>query len=70
MPADLWTNLVAAVVFALLGIVVFVGAFAVLDRMTPYALWKEIVEEQNVALAVLVGAISLGISLIIAAAIV
>jgi putative membrane protein len=62
-------NFIAAVVFAALGIVIFVAAFALLDRMTPYALWKEIVEEQNTALAVLVGLISLGISIIVAAAI-
>jgi uncharacterized membrane protein YjfL (UPF0719 family) len=62
-------NFIAAVVFAALGIVIFVAAFALLDRMTPYALWKEIVEEQNTALAVLVGMISLGISIIVAAAI-
>ena len=47
-----------ALVFAVLGIVIFVVAFAIIDKMTPYALWKEIVEEKNVALAILVGAMS------------
>ena len=36
--------LLNAVVFALLGILLFVLAFAVLDKLTPYSLWKEIVE--------------------------
>jgi putative membrane protein len=58
-----------ALVFALLGIVLFVVAFRILDKLTPYSLWKEIIEEQNVALAVLVGAMSLGMCIIIAAAV-
>jgi putative membrane protein len=68
MP-DLLTNLLAAVVFAALGIIVFALSFIVLDRMTPYSLWREIVEKQNTALAVLIGLVSLGLGLIIAAAI-
>jgi putative membrane protein len=66
---DIVQNIRAALVFALIGIVVFVGAFALIDRMTPYDLWKEIVEEKNLALAVLVGAMSIGICIIIAAAV-
>jgi uncharacterized membrane protein YjfL (UPF0719 family) len=69
MAPDLLANLTAAVVFALLGIAVFAGAFALLDRLTPYSLWREIVERQNTALATLIGFISLGIGIIIAAAI-
>jgi len=68
MP-DLLTNLLAAIVFAALGIVVFALSFIVLDRMTPYSLWREIVEKQNTALAILIGLVSLGIGVIIAAAI-
>ena len=45
----------SALVFALLGIVIFVGTFVVVDKMTPYHLWKEIVEDKNVALAILLG---------------
>jgi uncharacterized membrane protein YjfL (UPF0719 family) len=66
---DIVQNIRAALVFALIGIVVFVGAFAIIDRLTPYDLWKEIVEEKNLALAVLVGAMSIGICIIIAAAV-
>ena len=70
MVPDLYANLVAAVVYALLGIVVFVASFVLIDRLTPYSLWSEIVERQNVALATLIGLISLSIGIIIAAAIV
>ena len=66
---DIVQNIRAALVFALIGIVIFVGAFVVIDRLTPYDLWKEIVEEKNLALAVLVGAMSIGICIIIAAAV-
>jgi putative membrane protein len=62
-------NVVAALVFAFIGIAVFVVAFLVMDKLTPYHLWKEIVQEHNMALAILVGAMSIGISIIIAAAI-
>jgi uncharacterized membrane protein YjfL (UPF0719 family) len=61
--------LINALIFALLGIILFVLAFAIMDKMTPYSLWKEIVEEQNVALAILVGAMSIGMCVIIAAAV-
>jgi putative membrane protein len=66
---DLLRNMLAATIFALLGIVIFILAFVVVDRVTPYNLWKEIVEEKNVALAVLLGAASIGICVIIASAV-
>jgi len=62
-------NVVNAIVYAAIGIVIFAGAFLVLDKVTPYNLWKEIVQEHNLALAILLGAMSLGICVIIAAAV-
>lgn len=62
-------NVVNALVFAFVGIFIFVLAFFIMDKLTPYHLWKEIVQEHNQALAILVGAISLGICIIIAAAV-
>ncbi len=61
--------LVNALVYAVLGILIFIVAFVVVDKLTPYALWKEIVEEKNLALAVMVGAMSIGMCIIIAAAV-
>jgi putative membrane protein len=63
------TNVVNAIIYAAIGIVIFAGAFLVLDKVTPYNLWKEIVQEHNTALALLLGAMSLGICIIIAAAV-
>jgi putative membrane protein len=62
-------SVVNAVVFAFLGIAVFWVSFIVLDALTPYHLWKEVIEDHNIALAIIVGAMSLGICIIIAAAI-
>jgi putative membrane protein len=58
-----------AVIFAVLGIAIFAGSFALLDAMTPYDLWKQLCEERNTALAIVVGAAALGICIIIAAAV-
>jgi len=66
---DIVQNIELALVFALIGIVVFVVSFVVIDRLTPYDLWREIVQEKNMALALLVGALSIGICIIIAAAV-
>lgn len=63
------TNVVNAIIYSGIGIVIFAGAFLVIDKVTPYNLWKEIVQEHNTALAVLLGAMSLGICVIIAAAV-
>jgi uncharacterized membrane protein YjfL (UPF0719 family) len=68
MP-DLLSNMVAALVFALIGIVVFAISLVILDRLTPFELWREICERQNNALATLIGLVSLGLGIIIAAAI-
>lgn len=62
-------NVISALVFTFLGILVFVVAFVAMDKVTPYHLWKEIVQEHNMALAILVGAMSIGICIIIASAI-
>jgi len=67
--SPLLNNITNAVVFAALGILVFIVAFVVIDKITPYHLWKEVVQEHNTALAILVGAMSIGICIIIAAAV-
>ena len=58
-----------SILYALIGVVVFWASFVVIDKITPYRLWEEIVEKQNVALSIVVGAMALGISIIVAAAV-
>jgi putative membrane protein len=61
--------LLGSLVFALLGVAIFWLSFVAIDKLTPYNLWEEIVEKQNRALALVVAAMCLGISIIVAAAI-
>jgi uncharacterized membrane protein YjfL (UPF0719 family) len=63
------SNVLNAIIFAAIGIVIFAGAFVVIDKVTPYNLWKEIVQEHNTALALLLGTMSIGICIIIASAV-
>ena len=58
-----------SILYALIGVFVFWISFVIVDKITPYDLWGEIVEKHNVALAIVVGAMSLGISIIVAAAV-
>lgn len=69
LPEFHWVPMVAALVYATLGLVVFALAFIIVDRLTPYHLWKEIIDEKNTALAIVVGAVAIGISIIVSSAI-
>lgn len=57
-----------SILFAVIGVVIFWVAFVIIDKLTPYNLWEELVEKQNVALGMVVAAMCLGISIIVAAA--
>jgi uncharacterized membrane protein YjfL (UPF0719 family) len=58
-----------SMVYALMGVLVFWLCFVVIDKLTPYDLWAEIVEKKNVALGIVVGAMCIAIGLIVAAAV-
>ena len=57
------------VLYAVIGVVVLWLAFAIIDKITPYDLWKEICEDRNVALAIVVAGMFIALGMIIAAAI-
>jgi len=61
--------LVTTAIFTAFGLIVFGLAYIIILKATPFSVRKEIEEDQNVALAVVIGAIIIGISLIISAAI-
>ncbi len=61
--------LINSLLFSFIGVLVFWITFVIIDKITPYDLWREIVEKQNRALATVVGAMCLGIAIIVAAAI-
>lgn len=58
-----------SILYALIGVGVFWISFIIVDKMTPYRLWEEIIEKKNVALAIVVGAMAIAIGQIVAAAI-
>lgn len=62
-------SIAGTLLYALIGVAVFWLAFIVIDKITPYDLWQELVEKQNKALGLVVAAMCLGISIIVAAAI-
>ena len=62
--------IVLALVFSGIGMAMLAAGFFVLTKILPFSLRKEIEEDQNTALAILISSIVLGLSLIIAAAIV
>jgi putative membrane protein len=61
--------LITTIVFVLLGLITFAIAFFVITKVTPFSVRKEIEDDQNTALAIVIGSIILGTALIIAAAI-
>jgi uncharacterized membrane protein YjfL (UPF0719 family) len=68
-PQDIH-NMINSLVYSGIGVVILLLTFYLLDLViTKYDLWKEIVEKQNLALAVLLGAAGIGIALIISSAI-
>jgi uncharacterized membrane protein YjfL (UPF0719 family) len=58
-----------SMLYALIGVLVFLVCFLIVDKLTPYQLWQQIVGEKNIALAIVVGSIAIAIGLIVAAAI-
>ena len=60
---------ITTLVFVIFGLIVFALAFLIIAKSTPFSVRKEIEEDQNVALAIVIGAVILGSALIIAAAI-
>ena len=65
----MFDGVVPAVVYAIMGLVVLTVAIILMSKLMPLPFWKEIEEDQNTALGIMVGSIVIGISIIIAAAI-
>ncbi len=58
-----------SILYALIGVIIFWVCFVIVDKITPYDLWGEIVEKKNLALAIVVGSMCIAIGLIVAAAV-
>lgn len=67
MSAFNWHTFIATVIYTVFGLIVFGVAFGIIVMVTPFSIRKEIEEDQNTSLAILIGAAIIGISVIIAA---
>lgn len=62
-------HIAAAIIYAALGILVLLITICAMVKFAPFSVKKEIEEDQNVALGIVMGSVLLGVSIIIAAAI-
>jgi uncharacterized membrane protein YjfL (UPF0719 family) len=62
-------NVLSSIVFAGVGLVFFALAFWIICKVCPFSVRKEIEDDQNTSLAILIGSVIIGIALIIAAAV-
>lgn len=62
-------TLISALAFSGLGLALFAFAFLIIVKVTPFSLRKEIEEDQNTALAIIIASVIIGIALIVSAAI-
>jgi uncharacterized membrane protein YjfL (UPF0719 family) len=60
---------VTTLVFVLLGLIVFALVFVIIAKASPFSVRKEIEDDQNIALAIVIGSVILGSALIIASAV-
>jgi uncharacterized membrane protein YjfL (UPF0719 family) len=66
---ELMPVITTTIVFVLIGLIVFALAFLIVVLIAPFSVKKEIEDDQNVALAVIIGAVIIGVAMIISAAI-
>lgn len=64
-----WKYVLASLVYSFIGIAVLGISFWIWEKITPENLWKEIIEKQNMALALLAAAFMISLSIIISSAI-
>ncbi len=62
-------EMILTVVYSFIGLLVFGAFFVIVIKSAPFSVLKEIEEDQNIALAILMGAVMIGLALIISAAI-
>ena len=63
------SHIVSSLLYSVIGIIIFVLALLIIDKVTPYSIHKEIEEEKNVALGLVIGSVLIGLAIIISAAI-
>ncbi len=61
--------IISTLIYSLIGVAIFGGAFALFNKLMPFSVRKEIEEDQNTSLGIIIGSVLIGLSIIIAAAI-
>ena len=61
--------ILATLVYSLMGVVIFSLAFWLMVKIAPFSVQKEIEEEQNTSLGIVMGSVIIGLAIIIAAAV-
>ena len=70
MPTDPLARLViTTLVFSIIGILLFALAFWIIVKSAPFSVRKELEEDQNVALAIVIASVIIGIALVVSAAV-
>jgi putative membrane protein len=67
--AEIWNTIEGTVIFVAIGLVVFTVAFLIVVLVAPFSVKKEIEDDQNTSLAIIIGSIIIGLAMIISAAI-
>jgi len=63
------SSILGALIYSLIGIVLFAIAFLVITKISPFSIRKEIEEDQNTSLGIIIGSVIIGIAMIISAAV-
>jgi len=66
---ELWGVLETTVIFVILGLIVFAIAFGIVVLVAPFSVKKEIEDDQNISLAIIIGSVIIGVAMIISAAV-
>jgi uncharacterized membrane protein YjfL (UPF0719 family) len=64
-----WAPLLSTLLYSVFGIIIFAISFVIMDKVTPFSFRKEIEEDQNISLGIIIGCVFIGLAIIIAAAI-
>ncbi|GAA5064453.1 DUF350 domain-containing protein [Maritalea mobilis] len=69
LDAIVWAEVVSTIFYTALGLILLWGSWKVIQLMSPFSIIKEIEEDQNTSLAVLIASVFISMSIIIAAVI-
>ena len=62
-------QLILSVLYSGVGVFVFAAVFLLIVKLSPFSIQKEIEEDQNTSLGIIIGSVLIGLAMIISAAI-